>query len=82
MVSRRRRGWVVVYFVGLAALCYLGTVGIHHMLGRTDIWVHGLAGLGPVIGVIAVEWWKRRRRRRQAAGHDHAAPRVDRDIAG
>ena len=82
VVPRRRRGWLVVYLVGLAAVCYFGTVGIHHMLGRADIWFHGLAGLGPVIGVIAVEWWKRRRRRRQAAGHDHAATRGDRDNAG
>ncbi|WP_410652618.1 hypothetical protein [Amycolatopsis sp. cmx-4-54] len=63
VVSRRRRGWVIVYFVVFAALCYLGTVAIHYLLGRTDIWIHGIAGLGPVMGAIAVEWWKRRRRR-------------------
>ncbi|GAB3721972.1 hypothetical protein GCM10027598_36280 [Amycolatopsis oliviviridis] len=54
---------VLVGLAGLAALCYLGVVGINYVLGATDIWIHGIAGLGPFTGVILVQWWRGRRRR-------------------
>jgi hypothetical protein len=63
--SRRRRGRGVAYLVGLAALCYLSAVGINYLFGRADIWFHGIVGLGPFTGGIAVEWWNRRRRRQE-----------------
>ncbi|HET6703825.1 hypothetical protein [Amycolatopsis sp.] len=48
------------YLLLLSVLGYLAGVGIAAAFGRTDPWISGLSGLGPVLGVLAVRAWSRR----------------------
>ncbi|MEU0537861.1 hypothetical protein [Amycolatopsis tolypomycina] len=57
---RRHRAALVGYLLLVAALAYLAGVGLAAAFGRTDPWISGLSGLGPVLGVLAVQAWFRR----------------------
>ena len=50
--------------IGIAALYYLGGVGLSHLLDRSDPWVGGIVALGPFAGTVAVQGWKPRRSQR------------------